>query len=195
MRSRTASSSRRASSGSRSARSSIEPLRSAKSTVTCLRSPTRVTPVVRIFSARCWGVYACGEAAAAAPSSRFPHSLQKRAPPGFSCPHPGHFMAKSLLCGARPNKTGQSRASPRGPRRSAGMLRQPVAHGAREPREADRRRTQVLEDTFRVDAQIAVHQDVAEAAEPLQLLPERGLDDAVRAELGDDVLVVRGADP
>src|SRR6266511_30505 len=79
-----------ASSGSRSARSSIEPLRSAKSTVTCLRSPTRATPDVWIFSARCWGVYACGEALAAAPSSRFPHPLQKRAPPGFSCPHPGH---------------------------------------------------------------------------------------------------------
>src|SRR3989475_4082822 len=80
-------------------------------------------------------------------------------------------------------------------RRSAGVLRQPVAHGARQPREAHRRRTQVLGDTLRVDAQVVVDQDVAEAAELLQLFPERGLDDAVRAELGDDVLVVRGADP
>src|SRR5262249_21006492 len=94
MRSRTASSSRRASSGSRPARSSIEPLRSANSTVTCLRSPTRAAPEVRIFSARCCGVYFCGEAGAAAPSSRFPHPLQKRAPSGFTCPHPGHFTRK-----------------------------------------------------------------------------------------------------
>src|SRR5262249_4496136 len=104
MRSRTASSSRRASSGSRPARSSIEPLRSAKSTVTCLRSPTRAAPEVRIFSARCCGVYFCGEAAAAAPSSRFPHSLQKRAPSGFTRPHPAHFTAKILLCRTRSNK-------------------------------------------------------------------------------------------
>ena len=46
----------RASSGSRSASSSIEPLRSAKSTVTCLRSPSRAALEVRIFSARCLGV-------------------------------------------------------------------------------------------------------------------------------------------
>ena len=42
----------RASSGSRSARSSIEPLRSANSTVTCLRSPSSALREVRIFSAR-----------------------------------------------------------------------------------------------------------------------------------------------
>jgi hypothetical protein len=45
----TGSRSRRASSGSRSASSSIEPLRSAKRTVTCLRSPALFD--VRIFSA------------------------------------------------------------------------------------------------------------------------------------------------
>ena len=42
----------RASSGSRSARSSMEPLRSANSTVTCLRSPSRALREVKIFSAR-----------------------------------------------------------------------------------------------------------------------------------------------
>ena len=46
----------RASSGSRSASNSIEPLRSAKRTVTCLRSPSRAALEVRIFSARCLGV-------------------------------------------------------------------------------------------------------------------------------------------
>ncbi len=53
---------RRASSGSRSARSSSEPFMSAKSTVTCLRSPSSVPREVRIFSARCGGVYVSGEA-------------------------------------------------------------------------------------------------------------------------------------
>ena len=52
----------RASSGSRSARSSMEPLRSANSTVTCLRSPSRAAFDVRIRSARCLGVYASGDA-------------------------------------------------------------------------------------------------------------------------------------
>jgi hypothetical protein len=51
----------RASSGSRSASSSIEPLRSANSTVTRLRSPSRAVLEVRIFSARCFGVYASGD--------------------------------------------------------------------------------------------------------------------------------------
>src|SRR3989442_16023170 len=40
----------RASSGSRSASNSIEPLRSAKSTVTCLRSPSRVSRVVLVLT-------------------------------------------------------------------------------------------------------------------------------------------------
>src|SRR5712691_11684747 len=61
-RSRTGSRNRRASSGSRSARSSIDPLRSAKSTVTCLRSPSTALLEVRMRSARCLGVYVSGEA-------------------------------------------------------------------------------------------------------------------------------------
>src|SRR5262245_22754509 len=39
----------------------MEPLRSANRTVTCLRSPCRAAFDVRIFSARCFGVYDCGE--------------------------------------------------------------------------------------------------------------------------------------
>jgi hypothetical protein len=61
IRSSTGSRILRASSGSRSASSSIEPLRSAKSTVTCLRSPSRTVLEVRIFSARCFGVYVSGD--------------------------------------------------------------------------------------------------------------------------------------
>jgi hypothetical protein len=59
-RSSTGSRNLRASSGSPSASSSIEPLRSAKSTVTCLRSPSSAALEVRIFSARCLGVYVSG---------------------------------------------------------------------------------------------------------------------------------------
>src|SRR5215470_4983196 len=74
----------RASSGSRSASSSIEPLRSAKSTVTCLRSPSSALLDVRIFSARCFGVYASGETCrlAAGASTGWPHSRQKLASAG-----------------------------------------------------------------------------------------------------------------
>ena len=106
------------SSGSRSASSSIEPLRSTKSTVTCLRSPSRVARPARIFSARCSGGW--GAAIGAAPASRWPqlsqclaagglavahdghvtvskrgaaHSAQKRAPSRFTWPHDGQFMA------------------------------------------------------------------------------------------------------
>jgi|SRR5262249_48551528 len=48
-------------SGSRSPSSSMEPLRSANSTVICLRSPSRAVLDVRIFSARYRGVYASGD--------------------------------------------------------------------------------------------------------------------------------------
>jgi hypothetical protein len=43
-------------SGSRSSLSSMELVTSAKSTVTCLRSPSSAEREVRIFSARCRGV-------------------------------------------------------------------------------------------------------------------------------------------
>src|SRR6266850_7872972 len=119
MRSRTESSSLRASSGSRSASNSIEPLRSAKRTVTCLRSPSIATLEVRIFSAMCLGVYASGLAkrpagsvVSAAPqdrqnflpvvmgapqlgqvaSSRAPQSSQKRPPASFSVWQRGHLI-------------------------------------------------------------------------------------------------------
>src|SRR4029453_15323338 len=57
---RTGSGSCRASSGSRSASSSMEPFRSANSTVTCLRSPSSAWREVRIFSARYGGGGAIG---------------------------------------------------------------------------------------------------------------------------------------
>src|SRR4029453_5833155 len=97
----------------------MEPLRSAKRTVTCLRSPSRALLDVRIFSARCLGGYDPGLAkwppgwgGSAAPadpenflpggtrvpqfghaaSSRAPQSSQKRAPASFSAWHRGQVM-------------------------------------------------------------------------------------------------------
>src|SRR5215475_9800704 len=120
IRSSTGSRSFLASSGSRSASSSIEPLTSAKRTVTCLRSPCRAPREVRIFSARCLGVYASGGRgvtaetpwASDAPHSpqnfcaggfdtpqelqtaarRAPHSPQNFWPGAFSCWHRRHFI-------------------------------------------------------------------------------------------------------
>src|SRR2546425_619076 len=118
MCSRTGSRSLRASSGSRSASSSIEPFRSANRTVTCLRSPSRAALEVRIFSARCFGVYESGAANLAVrvvrsgvahwPQNLFSgglvapqegqvvsgaaHSPQNFVPVGLSCWHRGHFM-------------------------------------------------------------------------------------------------------
>src|SRR5262245_29247343 len=117
----TGSRSLRASSGSRSASSSMEPLRSAKSTVTCLRSPSSAAFEVRILSAKCFGVYDsvlakrvgsdataemrsphCRQNLAEGGSSlrhlgqvsanRDPHSRQNFAVVGFSCAHCGHFI-------------------------------------------------------------------------------------------------------
>ena len=65
MCSRTESRSCRASSGSRSASSSIEPFRSANSTVTRLRSPSRAGRDARIFSARYAGGVTGGAGAGA----------------------------------------------------------------------------------------------------------------------------------
>src|SRR5262245_19083667 len=99
MRSSTGSRIARASSGSRSAISSIEPFKSANSTVTCLRSPSSAAREVRIFSARCFGVYSFAEAkrgcvAAAAGAGRgascAPHSEQNFAEAALPWPHAGH---------------------------------------------------------------------------------------------------------
>src|SRR3989442_13046499 len=113
---RTGSRILRASSGSRSASSSIEPLRSANRTVTCFRSPSSADLAVRIRSARWLGVYASGEAdgdTVAAPDgvTRAPHSRQKFAEEGSSVPQfeqlttrrartPGTLLACQLASGA-----------------------------------------------------------------------------------------------
>src|SRR5215467_13298261 len=69
----------------------MEPLRSAKRTVTCLRSPSSAALDVRIFSARCLGVYDSGEGdgsvAATSALTGVPHLLQNREPAGSSVLH------------------------------------------------------------------------------------------------------------
>src|ERR1700730_7952340 len=99
----------------------MEPFRSAKRTVTCLRSPSRAAFEVRIFSARCFGVYDSGaanlavgpvrsgvahwaqnllSAGFAAPqdgqvaASGAAHSPQNFMPGGFSCWHRGHCILR-----------------------------------------------------------------------------------------------------
>src|SRR5215471_204135 len=99
MRSSTGSRSFRASSGSRSASNSIDPFRSAKSTVTCLRSPSRALLEVRIFSARCLGVYASGDVnfgsvLAAAELSDLPHPPQNFSLPSLRKPQDEQVEAK-----------------------------------------------------------------------------------------------------
>src|SRR6185369_8646157 len=94
MRSRTPSRRPRASSGSRSATSSIDPLTSAKSTVTSLRSPSIAARVRRILSARWLGT--AGEVVASrssGPPSALPQASQKRAPAGKSRAQLGQRLA------------------------------------------------------------------------------------------------------
>src|SRR5215831_19643127 len=94
----TGSRSERASSGSRSRRSSMELLRSAKSTVTVFRSPACAAGEVRIFSARCRGGRAGGaeSVTATGPPSAFAHCPQKRFSGGFDAPHFGQRVASGV---------------------------------------------------------------------------------------------------
>src|SRR5262245_21551888 len=71
----------------------MDPLRSAKRTVTCLRSPSSADFETQIFSARCVGVYACRESNGegvlwTAVESPWPHFRQNLAPERFDSPHP-----------------------------------------------------------------------------------------------------------
>src|SRR5262249_40387346 len=86
-------------SGSTCCTNSEESATSANKTVTCLRSPSRALREVRIFSARCFGVYEDGEAKLAAGCADWvrlwPQVLQKRLPGGFTWLHAGQ-SASSL---------------------------------------------------------------------------------------------------
>src|SRR5262245_8039853 len=71
---------------------------SQNSTVTCLRSPSRALLDVRIFSARCFGVYVCGEmnrdsTRLAVAVRDLPQPPQNFSPPSFRKPHEGHVDA------------------------------------------------------------------------------------------------------
>ena len=83
----------RASSGSRSPRSSIDPLTSANRTVICFRSPSIDDFDVRMRSAMCFGVYVSGELDGA---RRVPHSEQNFACDGWSRPTTGTVHGQSL---------------------------------------------------------------------------------------------------
>ena len=86
------------SSGSSRSESDVNPETSAKSTVTCLRSPSRALFEMRIFSARCLGVYVSGEAnldGAALGSGRIgaPHPPQNWSVGSLANPHAAHAIA------------------------------------------------------------------------------------------------------
>src|SRR5215471_7462719 len=110
------------SSGSSFSDIAVNPDTSENITVTIFRSPSMAPLEVRIFSARCLGVYASGLAkrpavsvVSAVPqdrqnflpgvtgapqlgqvaSSRAPQSSQKRAPASFSAWHRGHFIPET----------------------------------------------------------------------------------------------------
>src|SRR5262249_54647297 len=85
------------SSGSIDSERSIEPFTSANSTVTCLRSPSRALLDVRIFSARCLGVYELGSRSLvlpAAPSARGARHFRQNFARGEQLvTHDGHSRA------------------------------------------------------------------------------------------------------
>src|SRR5262245_50141326 len=85
-------------SGSICSASSIEPFTSVKSTVTCLRSPSRAHREVRIFSARCLGVYERGSRSLVFATARPPrgvlHFLQNFASAEQLVPQDGHSRPK-----------------------------------------------------------------------------------------------------
>src|SRR5271168_3764701 len=82
----------RASSGSRSCSSSVEPLISANSAVTVLRSPSRFSEA-GVSATRIGESFDCfAEAAGGCPSGA-PHSPQKRLSAGLSAPHFGQRFA------------------------------------------------------------------------------------------------------
>src|SRR5215470_16775948 len=114
MCSRTESRILRASSGSRSARNSIDPLSSAKSTVTCLRSPSSARRDVRIFSARWRGVYVSGEAkrvdgAEAVVAVAVPGLAPALPPAPVGRPHSLQNFAVGPSCVPQPAQTDASR--------------------------------------------------------------------------------------
>ncbi len=91
------------SSGSSCSASSMEPFTSAKSTVTCLRSPSRADFDWRILSARCRDVGARGACRVGATAARSdaamtaaPHSRQNLAPAGSSAPQPAQRTANGV---------------------------------------------------------------------------------------------------
>src|SRR5262245_31905752 len=98
-----------ASGPNRSARG-VELVKSQNSTVTCLRSPSRALREVRIFSARCLGVYATGavggDETVSSVSTGCPQARQNLAPAGSSVPHALHARVRrtpharqNLACG------------------------------------------------------------------------------------------------
>src|SRR5215472_14205355 len=98
----------RASSGSRSSINSIEPLMSANSAVTVLRSPSRFSAAdVSVTRMGASFIFAAGPATVASAPNAAPHESQNFASVRFSAPHEAH-LGENL-----PPHLSQKRASSR----------------------------------------------------------------------------------
>ena len=98
----------------------MDPLRSAKSTVTCFRSPSSAAFEVRILSARWRGMWLPGEPAVVADVSggiRAPHAQQKACPGRCVAPQPEHAGA-SIDLGAKDTRLLREAAASRNARMS-----------------------------------------------------------------------------
>src|ERR1700730_6279042 len=83
-------------SGSSRAESAVKPETSTNRTVTCLRSPSKAAFEVRIFSARCFGVYDSGAANVAVGPVRsgVAHWPQNLFSGGLAVPQDGQVAAR-----------------------------------------------------------------------------------------------------
>src|SRR5262249_3794007 len=179
-------------SGSSCSASSIDPFTSAKSTVTCLRSPSRAAFDWRILSARCLGVYARGwragarsvveptrapqpgqyladalisalQAGHASAPSRTPHSSQKLAVASFGCWQRGQCIRVQV----------RSSGSPALCRCRNRMLRRPLESVAQHAGE--------VQEYLRGDPRIPAFHALEEALVDRQHLDVRPGDDVRRA--------------
>jgi hypothetical protein len=119
-----------------------EPLRSAKSTVTCLRSPSSAAFDVRIFSARCFGVYDSGDAnrdaaavAVGAAANAAPQLSQNLLPASTFAPQVGQTAA-NVAPHSRQNRAPSEFSA----RHRGQVMSEPPRHGPEVERSAESKR-------------------------------------------------------
>src|SRR3989441_9770176 len=116
--------------------SEVEFAMSQKRTVTCFRSPSRALREVRIFSARCLGVYVCGElnrgsTGLAVAVTDLPQPPQNFSPPSFRKPHEWQVDANDSLHSPQKRRPSRFSARHRGQSISSALLSPPQPPPAR----------------------------------------------------------------